>query len=264
MHHASNEAPQRELLAKPLADKVALVLGASRGIGAETAHALARAGGRVVVAARDSNALEAVAASIRREGGEALAIATDILDAAQVERLVAKTVEAFGGLDVAFNNAGSGHMPAPMAELTVEDFDRSIGVNLRGILIAMKYELSAMLARGGGSIVNMSSTAGVSGVRGMSAYSATKHAIIGATKSAALDYAAQNIRVNVVAPGPILTERLRALPDERRAPIERAVPMGRVGLPGEVGSVVVWLASSAAAFVTGAVIPIDGGRTAGW
>ena len=246
-----------------LAKKVALVLGASRGIGASSAVALARAGARVVVAARDAHALEEVAARIRQEGWEAHAIPTDILDDAQVERLVAKIVETFGRLDIAFNNAGSGHMPAPMAELSVRDIDDAIGVNLRGILVAMKFELTAMLASGGGSIINMSSTAGVSGVRGMSAYSATKHAIIGATKSAALDYAARSIRVNAVAPGPIMTDRLRALPDERRALVERAVPMGRVGLAEEVASVVVWLASDAASFVTGSVVPIDGGRTAG-
>lgn len=246
-----------------LANKVALVLGASRGIGAATARAFGRAGASVVLASRDESALDAMAASIRAEGGRALAVPTDALDDRQIARAVEAAVTTFGGLDIAFNNAGSGHMPAPLADLTIEDIDNAIGINLRGILVAMKFQLAVMQARGGGAIVNMSSTAGVQGVRGMAAYSATKHAVIGATRSAALDYAAKRIRVNVVAPGPILTDRLKALPEERRAPIERAVPMGRVGAEEEVASTVVWLASDAASFVTGAVIPIDGGRTAG-
>jgi NAD(P)-dependent dehydrogenase (short-subunit alcohol dehydrogenase family) len=247
-----------------LTNKVALVLGASRGIGAVTARAFGRAGAKVVLAARDERALADVAGEIRRDGAEALPIPTDILDDGQVESLVARIVQTFGRLDIAFNNAGSGHMPAAMADLSIADIDAAIGVNLRGILVAMKFELAAMLANpDGGAIVNMSSTAGVQGVRGMAAYSATKHAIIGATKSAALDYAAKNVRINAVAPGPIMTERLRALPAERRQPIERAVPMGRVGSAEEVASTVLWLSGGAAAFVTGAVIPIDGGRTAG-
>jgi NAD(P)-dependent dehydrogenase (short-subunit alcohol dehydrogenase family) len=242
---------------------VALVVGASRGIGAATARALARAGAKVAVAARDARALEAVAAGIRDEGGEAIAVRSDVRDPALVRELVDATVAAFGRLDIAFNNAGSGHPPAPFADLDVADFDEAISVNLRGILIAMKFELTAMLAGGGGAIVNMSSTAGLSGVRGMGAYAATKHAIIGATKSAALDYAHRNVRVNAVAPGPIATDRIAALPEERRAPIVRAVPMGRIGLPEEVASTVVWLCSDAAAFVTGAVLAVDGGRLAG-
>ncbi|PTL85694.1 SDR family NAD(P)-dependent oxidoreductase [Vitiosangium sp. GDMCC 1.1324] len=246
-----------------LSGKVALVLGGSRGIGAASARALARAGARVVVAARDERGLGEVAESIRASGGEALPVRTDIRDAAQVKALIDQTVSVYGRLDAAFNNAGSGHRPAPFSELTVEDIDESISVNLRGILVAMKLELAAMLARGGGSIINMSSTAGLSGVRGMGAYSATKHAIIGASKSAALDHASQKIRVNVVAPGPILTDRIRDLPEERRAPIVRAVPMERIGLPEEVAATVVWLCSDAASFITGAVLPIDGGRLAG-
>jgi NAD(P)-dependent dehydrogenase (short-subunit alcohol dehydrogenase family) len=249
--------------AHSLAGKVAIVLGASRGIGAAAAQALARAGATVVLAARDAIALEGVGESIRGVNAKALVVPTDMRDGEQVERLVATTVARFGRLDLAFNNAGSGHRPAPLADLTAQDFDEAISLNLRGTLLAMKFEIAAMLAAGGGAIVNMSSTAGLSGVRGMSAYSATKHAIIGATKSAALDYAALNIRINAVAPGPIATDRIAALPEERRAPIVRAVPMGRIGLAEEVAAVVVWLCSDAAAFVTGVVLPIDGGRLAG-
>jgi NAD(P)-dependent dehydrogenase (short-subunit alcohol dehydrogenase family) len=127
----------------------------------------------------------------------------------------------------------------------------------------MKYEIPAMLASGGGAIVNMSSTAGLQGVRGMSAYSAAKHGVIGLTASAALDYAAQGIRVNAIAPGPIYTERLRALDEERLAPVMRAVPMARVGLPEEVAALAAWLCSDQASFITGAALPIDGGRLAG-
>src|SRR5262249_3361764 len=156
-----------------------------------------------------------------------LAIPTDVADEPQVSHLVDTTVRTFGRLDAAFNNAGAGHLPAPLADLAVADFDASIRVNLRGMLIALKYEIPATLAAGGGAIVNMSSTAGLSGVRGMGAYAATKHAIIGATKSAALDYASLNIRINAIAPGPILTDRLTALPAERRDAVARAVPMGR-------------------------------------
>jgi NAD(P)-dependent dehydrogenase (short-subunit alcohol dehydrogenase family) len=211
----------------------------------------------------DSIPLEGVAESIRGVNANALVVPTDMRDAEQVERLVATTVARFGRLDLAFNNAGSGHRPAPLADLTVQDFDEAISLNLRGMLVAMKCEIAAMLASGGGAIVNMSSTAGLSGVRGMSAYCATKHAVIGATKSAALDYAALNIRINAVAPGPIATDRIAALSEERRAPIVRAVPMGRIGLAEEVAAVVVWLCSDAAAFVTGAVVPVDGGQLAG-
>jgi NAD(P)-dependent dehydrogenase (short-subunit alcohol dehydrogenase family) len=213
--------------------------------------------------ARDEAALDGVVASIRAGGGEATAVRADVGDPAQVKGAVDGTLERYGRLDVAFNNAGSGHRPAPFAELTVEDFDASIAVNLRGVLVAMTYELGAMLTAGGGSIVNMASTAGVQGVRGMGGYCATKHAVLGATKSAALDYASKGIRVNAVAPGPILTERIAAIPEERRAPIIAAVPMGRIGLAEEVAATVVWLCSDAASFITGAVIPIDGGRLAG-
>jgi len=242
--------------------KVAVVLGASRGIGAAAARALGRAGATVVVAARDARALDDVAGGIRADGATALAVPTDVRDEAQVAALIETTVATFGGLDAAFNNAGSGHMPAPLAELTTADVDEAISLNLRGTLIAMRYEIRAMLARGGGAIVNMSSTAGLQGVRGMSAYAATKHAVVGATRSAALDYAAQGIRINAVAPGPILTDRLASLPPERREMVVRAVPMGRFGLVDEVAAAVVWLCSGASSFVTGATVPVDGGRLA--
>jgi NAD(P)-dependent dehydrogenase (short-subunit alcohol dehydrogenase family) len=246
-----------------LRDKVAIVLGASRGIGAATARRFAAEGAKVVVAARDEQALDAVAATIRDQGGEALAVRADISQPQQIAALVEKTVARYGRLDAAFNNAGAGNRPMPLLDMSIEDIDQSLGVNLRGTLVAMKFELAAMLASGGGAIVNMSSTAGLQGARGLAVYSAAKHAVIGATKSAALDYAARNVRINAVAPGPILNDKMAALSDEHRAPIARAVPLGRIGAPEEIAAAVAWLCSDQAAFVTGAVLSIDGGRLAG-
>src|SRR5262249_44053465 len=154
--------------------------------------------------------------------------------------LVAAAFAAFGRLDAAFNNAGEGG-PRPLAELSIEEIDHSLALNLRGVIVAMKYELAAMERGGGGAIVNMSSTAGLQGARGLVTYAAAKHGIIGASKSAALEYGPKNIRVNVVAPGPVMNDRIAALPEEHRAPIERAVPMRRIGRAEEVGEAVAWL-----------------------
>jgi NAD(P)-dependent dehydrogenase (short-subunit alcohol dehydrogenase family) len=246
-----------------LAGKVAIITGASRGIGAAAARAFAAAGASVVLAARDERSLNIIARDITAAGGRALAVPTDVTDPAAVEHLVQQAIEAYGHLDAAFNNAGEGHMPTPLADLSIDDFDRTVRVNLRGVFLAMKYEIPAMLAGGGGAIVNMSSTAGLNGARGMSGYVAAKHAIVGLTRTAALDYAARNIRVNAVAPGPIETDRIAGLSDDVRAPIIRAVPMGRIGRPEEVGALAAWLCSDQAPFLTGATIPIDGGRLAG-
>lgn len=246
-----------------LTGKVAIITGASRGIGAAAVRTFAVAGATVVLAARDEHALAAVAEDISASGGQALAVPTDVGDPASVERLVAQTLDACGRLDAAFNNAGDGHMPAPLADVAVDDFDRAVRVNLRGVFLCMKYEIPAMLESGGGAIVNMSSTAGLNGVRGITGYVAAKHGIIGLTKVAALDYAARNIRVNAVAPGPIRTDRISRLSEEAREPIVRAVPMGRIGRPEEVGALAAWLCSDQAGFITGATIPIDGGRLSG-
>jgi len=242
--------------------KVAIITGGSRGIGAASARIFAASGARVVLAARDKNAIATVAKDILSAGVQAVAVPTDVGDPVSVERLVQQALDAYGRLDAAFNNAGDGHMPTPLADVKVEDFERAIRVNLTGVFLSMKYEIPAMLRNGGGgAIVNMSSTAGLNGVKGIAGYVAGKHGIIGLTKTAALDYAQHNIRINAVAPGPILTDRLKQL--KNRDQVALAVPIRRIGQPEEVAYTAAWLCSEQASFITGATIPIDGGRMAG-
>jgi NAD(P)-dependent dehydrogenase (short-subunit alcohol dehydrogenase family) len=244
--------------------RVALVTGASRGIGADTAAAFAQRGAAVVVAARDERRLADVAAGIVAAGGKALAVATDLTDADAIERLVDQTVSVFGRLDFAFNNAaGGGNRPTPLAETPVEDFDTSLAVNLRATFVCMKHEIAAMLGSGGGVIVNMSSTAGLEAVAGLAGYVSTKHGIIGLTKVGALDYAERGIRVNAVAPGPILTDRLEAAGESMQQRAAMAIPVRRIGRTEEVANAVMWLCSDAASFITGTTIVIDGGKLAG-
>jgi NAD(P)-dependent dehydrogenase (short-subunit alcohol dehydrogenase family) len=248
----------------PLEGKVALVAGASRGIGAATAGAFARAGAAVVLAARDKDALERVAEGIRAGGGQALAVRADVGDPASVEQLVRQAEETFGRLDAAFNNATDGPMPAPLADLDVDGFDRAIRTNVRGTFLGMKFQIPAMLRAGGGAIVNMSSGAGgLQGVANLAAYAAAKAGIVAMTKVAALDYADQGIRVNVVAPGPILTWHLEAAGEEAQRQAGQSTPMRRVGQPDEVAAAVVWLCSEESSFITGVTLPIDGGQFAG-
>jgi NAD(P)-dependent dehydrogenase (short-subunit alcohol dehydrogenase family) len=180
-----------------------------------------------------------------------------------VNALVESTLDTYGRLDAAFNNATDGPMPAPLADIEPAGFDRGIATNIRGTFLGMKYQIGAMLQSGGGTIVNMASLAGVTGVAGLAAYVAGKAGIIGLTKVAALDYADRGIRVNVVAPGTILTHHLEAAGAEAQRHAALAAPMRRIGSPSEVAQVVLWLSSPASSFITGAVIPIDGGQSAG-
>jgi NAD(P)-dependent dehydrogenase (short-subunit alcohol dehydrogenase family) len=245
-----------------LAGKVLIVTGASRGIGAAAARLFARRGATVVAAARDEPALAAAAAEIGRAGGEATALATDVTDQDAVERLVASTVERFGRLDGAFNNAGQGHLPTPLAELDPTEFTRVLSVNLVGVFLCLRAELPRLAA--GGTIVNMSSSAGLSGAPGMSAYSAAKHGVIGLTRTAALDYGPRGVRVNAIAPGPILTEDgIGAAPADIQQKVAQALPLRRLGTASEVAELAAWLLSDAATFVNGATISIDGGKLAG-
>jgi NAD(P)-dependent dehydrogenase (short-subunit alcohol dehydrogenase family) len=243
--------------------KVAVITGASRGIGAAAARRFAEAGATVVLAARTTAGIETVATNINDAGGTALAVATDVTDERQVKELIERTVARFGRLDIAFNNAGAGHMPRPMADISLEDFEQSLKVNLIGVFLAMKHEIQAMLGVGGGAIVNMSSSAGLQGAPGLGDYTAAKHGVVGLTKSAALDYGRQNIRINAIAPGPIVNDQMAALPEEARQQIAQYVPLGRLGDPDQVALTAAWLCSDQAWFIHGVVLPIDGGRLAG-
>ena len=243
--------------------KVALVTGASRGIGADTARAFARAGYAVVLGARDPVALGRVVDDIEATGGRAVAAPTDVGDVDSMRSLVQLGVDSFGRLDAAFNNATDGPMPGPLADIDPDEFDRGIRTNIRGTFLGMKFQIPAMLESGGGAIVNMSSVAGVRAMTNMAAYVAGKAGIIALTEVAALDYADRGVRVNVVAPGPILTHHLeQAGPDAQRM-AGMSVPMGRIGTTAEVADAVLWLCSEQSSFITGATVPIDGGQLAG-
>jgi NAD(P)-dependent dehydrogenase (short-subunit alcohol dehydrogenase family) len=243
--------------------RVALVAGASRGIGAATAESFAAAGAAVVLAARDTTALKSVADGIEARGGRALAVGADVTDAGSMRHVVDQALSAFGRLDAAFNNAAAGPLPAPLADIDPEEFDLGIATSIRGTFLGMKFQIPAMLASGGGAIVNMASIAGVNGTANLAAYVAGKAGIIGLTKVAALDYADQGIRVNVVAPGPILTYHLEAAGPQAQHGAALSTPMRRVGTTAEVARAVLWLCSDQSSFITGTVMPIDGGQAAG-
>jgi NAD(P)-dependent dehydrogenase (short-subunit alcohol dehydrogenase family) len=246
-------------------DKVAIVTGAAAGIGRATALALAASGARVVVADVQDEAGEETVRMIREAGGEAMYVHADVADLGCVQALVDQAVATYERLDIAVNNAGIEGESAPTADGTPENWDRVIAINLTGVWNCMKAEIPVMLAHGGGAIVNMASVAGLVGFAGSAPYVASKHGVVGLTKSAALDYATQGIRVNAVCPGVIRTamiDRVIEKQPEMESLLASMEPVGRMGTPEEIADTVLWLCGDGAGFVTGQAFAVDGGLVA--
>src|SRR5277367_3279753 len=253
-------------MTRELEGKTALVTGGTSGIGRDTAILFAKAGAKVVVAGRRELEGNESVELVRAAGGEALFVQADVSKAAEVENLVKKTVEKFGRLDVAFNNAGIEGKSAPIISQSEDDWDRTININLKGVWLCLKYEIRQMLKQGGGgAIVNMSSIAGLMGSAGAATYSASKHGVIALTKAAALENAKKGIRVNAVCPGftdtPMANRTFR-LPAVRDY-VVRCHPIGRFGRPAEIAEAVLWMCSDRASFMTGQSLVLDGGFLAG-
>ena len=246
-------------------NKVVIITGGSFGIGKATAIAFAKRGAKVVIADWMEDKEQEVMKEISALGAEVLFVKCDVSKNNEVKEMIEKTIETFGRLDYAFNNAGIEGATAPTHECTEENWEKTIGVNLKGVWLCMKYEIMQMIKLGKGAIVNNASIAGLVGFTGIPAYVASKHGVIGLTKNAALEYAKSGIRVNVVCPGVIKTpmiDRFTGKNKEVEKQFESMEPIGRLGQPEEVAEAVVWLCSDASSFITGDAIPVDGGWVA--
>ena len=245
--------------------KVALVTGAGSGMGLATAKAFAEAGASVVLADSQEEAVRAAAEQLIADGRKALAIRCDVTDDVQVSSMIERTVSTFGRLDAAFNNAGVMQRRVETADISGDEWDRVMAINLRGVWSCMKYELRQMLRQGGGAIVNCSSIGGVVGNPGRAAYHAAKHGVLGLTQTAALEYAARGIRINAVCPGTIKTPMVQSMTggdSKALAEMVKDEPIGRLGEPEEIAAAVLWLCSPGASFVVGHALLVDGGYTA--
>jgi NAD(P)-dependent dehydrogenase (short-subunit alcohol dehydrogenase family) len=249
-------------MTKQFENKVAMVTGAGSGIGEAIARRMAEEGATVVVADVNEKAAREVAAAIEREGRTAAAVLQDVADPASVEKSVDFSLEKFGRLDVAVNNAGITGDLAPLADYSLEGWNKVIAVNLSGVFYGMKYQIPAMLRSGGGSIVNIASILGSVAARDSAGYNAAKHGVVGLTKSAALEYSAEGIRVNAIGPGYIDTPLLKALDKEVYDGLVDLHPIGRLGRAEEVAELALFLASEKASFVTGSYHLVDGAYTA--
>jgi NAD(P)-dependent dehydrogenase (short-subunit alcohol dehydrogenase family) len=242
-----------------LTGKVGVVTGGGTGIGRASALAMAKAGAAIVIGNRDATKADEVVKLILQGGGRAVFQKTDVSKAADVKALVERAVNEFGRLDIALNNAGTDGQQVPLHEQDILEASFLFDVNIKGVFYCMKYEIEQMLKTGGGAIVNTSSIFGLNGYPGWSLYTATKHAVTGMTKAAALDYAKKGIRVNAVGPGPVETPLLEKGTGGNPHSYAAFVPMGRIGQPDEIADAVVWLLSDEARYVTGHTLPVDGG-----
>lgn len=252
-------------MSRSFSAKVALITGGASGIGRAAALAFAREGASVVLADIDAQGGEETAHLVAAAGGDAAFVKTDVRAAADVEALVSFAENTYGRIDAAFNNAGVLGSGASMIDFTEDDWDDVMGVNLKGMWLCMKYEIPAMMQSGGGAIVNVSSIAGLVGSQHSPAYAASKHGVVGLTKTAALQYAPHNIRVNCICPAAVLSPMLETLVTRNPqvgTKLKASQPNGRFASPAEIAEVAVWLCSDAASFVTGAALPVDGGYTA--